>query len=237
MKYNIISINDERQIWKDHIRRVVGVCEEVKIPSVIGSNETLADELSTRGLTTYPGLSFSVGELGVWLSVYDCWQWCVDNNEELIIWEDDASPADDFDEKFKLLYEELPRAYEVLSIWPPTNQYQDYLYNVRFNEEGLPIRLGHDLLEQSSIFNFGAERLARAYQGYGNVATVVSPEGAGKMIEITQRDQIYSPVDCWIWQNCHKGLLNGYSPKPRYATLVYYHWPPTTVHNTQRYVS
>lgn len=241
MKYNIISINDERQIWKDHIRKYVNVCEEVKIPSVDGTGTNIRQELTARGVDIVEGLSpsaFSVGEMGIWLSVYDCWLWCYEHGEELIVFEDDATPDEQFDDKFEVLYDELPPDWGYLALWVPDNQRNDYLYNCYFNQEGLPVRRGYDMTAESSLFNFGAEHLAKVYQGYGNVAMLYSPAGAERLLYRTHEVGIYSTLDCQIFQEAHVGAIAGYAPKPHVPEcgVVRYHWPETTIHTTERFM-
>lgn len=238
VSYNIITLNrsdslhDPRQIYKDRIRKTVQESEEIFVPAINGREVNLEEELDRRNLfVKYPG-AFSVGEIGIWLSMFDCWQWCIDNDETLITFEDDASPRHYFDEAVRFFLEEVPQDWDFMALWVPDNQKQDYRYNVKFDDEGHATIRGY---AQESLFDFGAFYLARAYQGYGNVCSMFSPKGSQFLIDKARETGIYTPVDCFMFQNAHAGRCNGYAPKPFHATLVDYDWAETTVHNTPRF--
>lgn len=238
MKYNIVTIENDptttRGVCKMMMHYHINATDEVKIPGIDGKNVNLPEELEKRGLhLPYPG-AFSVGEIGVWLSMFDCWQWSVDNDEELIVFEDDALVRDDFDEKLAALRAEIPDDYDFVALWIPENQHQDYLYLVHYDEEGQPAIYG-SLPPGDSLFDYGAQRAAMVYNGYGNVAQLFSPKGSKFFIDTARKSGIYTPVDCFQYQEAHAGRCKGYAPKPEFANLVRYEWPETTVHNTQRY--
>lgn len=230
--YNIITIDDKRKFYKDHIRATVQESKEIFVPAINGREVNLSEELDNRNLfVTYPG-AFSVGEIGIWLSMFDCWQWCIDNDEILITFEDDAIPRNYFDEAIRFFLEEVPEDWDFMALWVPENQRQDYKYNVKFDDEGRATIRGY---LQESLFDFGGHYLARAYQGYGNVCSMFSTKGAQFLIDKVRETGIYTPVDCFMFQNSHAGRCNGYAPKPFHATLVDYDWAETTVHNTERF--
>lgn len=237
MKYNIVTIsedkNSERYAYKLLIRHFVEF-DEVDIPAVDARNVDLRHELEKRGLSIPNPHAFSIGEVGIWLSMFDCWQWSVDNNEELIVFEDDAAPHARFNERFEALYSEIPDDYDFVCLWVPENQRQDYRYMVEYNSEGLPNIYG-SLPHGDSLFDFGATRAARVYNGYGNVAQLFSPKGSKFFIDRAREVGLYTPVDCYQYQEAHSGRCKGYGPKPQYANLVNYDWPVTTVHTTERY--
>lgn len=235
MKYTIVSIDDSRQAYKDRIRKRVGL-EEVYVPATNGSEVDLNAELEKRGIEiTYPGM-FTKGEIGVWLSNFDCWKWAVDNQEELLVFEDDAIPSLDFNKRLKELRSELPSDYDFLNLWVPQNQLIDYVYDVRYDEDGQPTNVGPNRNSVTSVFNFGAIRIARVYNGYGAVAVLYSPKGADFFIRRVQQVGIYTPVDCYIYQEAHAGRCTGYGPKPNRAKLVGYDWrAETTIHGTERF--
>lgn len=234
MKYTIISIDDSRANYKHFLRKDMHTMQEVAIPAVDAKSVDLRVELDRRDLSVTYSDAFSIGEIGVWLSVFDCWQWAIDNDEEILVFEDDAIIAGNLEVQLGLLMEEVPRDYDYVSLWVPPNQIQDYNYVVVFNDEGLPTING-TLDNNLSFFDFGAERVAEVYQGYGNVATVFSPKGARFFIDRAREVGIYTPIDCLLAQAAHAGRCKGYAPKPRYATLVSYDWATTTVHETPRY--
>lgn len=234
MKFNILSINDDRKAYKDQIRSRV-LFEEVRIPTVNAYEVDVEDELKKRGLwIAYPGM-FSRGEIGVWLSTYDCWQWASDNEEELVVFEDDAIPSPSFETQLRDLTIELPSDYDFLTLWVPENQIVDYTYDVVYDDEGQPTHVGPNKNSITSIYNFGSVRLARVYNGYGNVAQLYSPKGGWTLAERVRSTGIYTPVDCFLYQEAHAGRCDGYGPKPNRATLVSYDWAAeTTVHLEDR---
>lgn len=234
MKYSIITINDRRSLYKRKLRAAVDL-EEVVIPAVDAEKVNLQDELDKRGLfLPHPG-AFSIGEVGVWLSVFDNWVWSADNNEELIVFEDDAIANINFNTELPALRAELPEDWDFFTLWVPDDQLQDYLYNVTYDDEGIPNIFGRRR-EGHSLFDFGSEFVARVYNGYGNVAQLFSPKGSRWFINRAREVGLYSPVDCFQYQEAHAGRCNGYAPKPTYANIVKYDWPETQVHTTPRYV-
>lgn len=232
MKYNIISIDDARQTYKEAIRERV-LFDETFIPSIDASEVVLEEELGRRNLAVSSG-SFNQGEIGVWLSTFDCWQWAADNNEELIVFEDDAIPTPDFHNKFAEIYAELT-AYDFCTLWVPPNQYLDYIYDAVYSEDGTMTHIGPNKNSITSKYNCGKIRLARAYNGYGNVAQLYSPRGARRFINLARVDGITQPVDCWVYLQSHLGKVEGFAPKPNRANLVDYDWPETQIHNTENY--
>jgi GR25 family glycosyltransferase involved in LPS biosynthesis len=232
VSYNIISIDDKRLSYKNHIRETI-TYPEVSIPAINGSEIDIQAELSSRGLKVTPGV-FSVGEIGIWLSMYDCWQWAAGNNEILITLEDDAIPRHYFDEAVDLFLKEVPDDWDFMCLWVPDNQKQDYMYNVKFDIDGIAHIKGY---AQTSLFDFeGGHFLSRVYNGYGNVAMMFNPKGAKFLMDRVAETGLYTPVDCFMYQQAQSGRCNGYGPKPIHATLVDYDWAETTVHNTERYV-
>lgn len=234
MKYNIVTINEQRATYKMMIRHRVNCIDEVVIPATDASKVNLIEELEKRGLrVTYPD-AFSLGEIGIWISMFDCWQWSVDNNEEILVFEDDALPTRDFDEKLQRLYSEIPQDYDFVCLWVPPNQSRDYTYMVSYDDSGNPEYHGN-LPHELSMYNFGAEHAAMVYNGYGNVAQLFSPKGSQFFIDRAREVGIYTPVDCYQYQEAHAGRCRGYGPQPQFADLVTYDWPETTVHTTKRF--
>lgn len=235
MKYNIISIDDARKPYKDRIRARVGL-SEIWVPAVNAREVDINKELEDRGLfITHPG-SLTVGEIGVWLSTFDCWRWADEYNEDLLVFEDDAIPVQTFNKQFRELTSELPPDYDFLCLWVPENQLLDYIYDVVYDDEGLPTHVGPNKNMITSNYNFGSTYLARVYNGYGNVAQLYSPKGARFFMDRARAVGIYTPVDCYLYQEAHAGRCEGYAPKPNRAKLVKYDWKAeTTIHNTERF--
>jgi GR25 family glycosyltransferase involved in LPS biosynthesis len=234
VKYNIISINDERESYKENIRRRVKL-DEVFIPTINAYEVDVYEELEKRGLSIKHTGMFSAGEIGIWLSTFDCWQWAVDNDEELITFEDDAIPTKEFNTWLWDMRDELPDGWDFFCLWVPENQLIDYLYDADFDHNGQMVGQRPNKNVVTSVYNFGAIRIARVYNGYGNVAQLYSPKGAKFFIDRARSDGIATPVDCFLYQEAHAGRCQGFAPKPNRAKLVTYDWAAeTTVHKEDR---
>lgn len=232
-KYNIISINEDRADYKQTIRKNVQL-DEIHVPATDGREVDLSIELENRGLRLPVGY-LSAGEVGIWLSTFDCWQWAVENNENLVVFEDDAIPTESFNALFSKFSTELPKTWGLLSLWVPDNQLPDYTYDLVYDEYGVPTNIGPNRNPFMSLFNYGAIRLARAYQGYGNVAIMYSPVGAQQLIDRARLGGIDEPIDVWVFCRAHTGTIEAFAPKPIWARAVTYDWKAeTTVHNTER---
>lgn len=231
MKYTIITLNDDRALYKENIRKRVKF-DEVELPAVNGSFVDLDFEMSSRGLHS-PWGNAKKGEIGVWLSNFDRWQWAAENDETLIVFEDDAIPAPHFTHSAQAILDELPDDWDFLSLWVPDNQKVDYQYDLVYNHIGDPIIYGrkpyHESLFAHSILT------AHVYQGYGMVALAYSPVGGRKLVSLARQTGACTPVDCWIYQQAHLEKLNGFAPTPPFANLVGYDWlAPSHVQQTDK---
>jgi GR25 family glycosyltransferase involved in LPS biosynthesis len=231
--YCIISIDNSRENYKETIRsRALGV--EHHIRSINGNAVDLNEELKFFGMRVeHQDETFSKGEIGVWLSQMNCWLYAYLTNQELVVFEDDAIPTERFNEMILKYQLELPRDYDFCSLWVPENQEGDYLYDVDYDERGIPKVSGPIRPEGQSQYDFGAKYLTRVYQGYGLVATLFSPNGAKRLIRLAREMGIYTPVDCFLYLEAHKGNLNGFAPKPEFATAVTYDWAATSLRVTE----
>lgn len=224
MKYSIITLNDDRKAYKDVIMANVPY-ERVNVPAVDGKSVDLRAEIEGRSLTwsdRWPNAK--KGEMGVWLSNFDNWAYASVLTEPLIVFEDDAIPSFDFKEQIEALIAELPEDWDFAALWVPENQRIDYRYEVNYDWAGTPrIHRVRNDWEQSQ-FDFGVERAALVYQGYGMVSLVYSPKGGKRLVELAREHQITGPVDCWLYEQAHLNNLKGYAPKPQYAEFVTYDW-------------
>jgi len=235
VKYSIISINDKRQHYKDAIRRYVGF-EEERIVSVDGAylnrDGEILEHLADLGLKP-PHWPMSVGEIGVWMSNFLHWEHVSRMDEPLIVFEDDAIIREGFPDAVNNLVAQLPEDWDFLVLWVPDNQRIDYRYNLSYNKDGDPEIYGMRPEGLPSYFDFyGAQDVARVYQGYGTVSMLYSPAGGKKLAELAKFHGLRGPVDCFVFQEAHKGAVNGYAPKPD-KVFVDYDWPATQIHNTE----
>jgi len=230
MKYSIISINDKRAGYKENIRRNMD-CPELKSASIDGLTADL------KGLTKLYGLKNtdwqpSYGEMGIWLSAFIRWYRVSQMNEPLVVFEDDAIIRTGFVAQAENIISQLPEDWDFVSLWIPENQRIDYRYNLKYDETGAPQIFGMRPDGMPSYFDYGAPDVAKVYQGYGMVATMYSPQGGNKLVKLARSRGIYTPVDCFLMLEAHRGKLNGYAPKPD-NIFVDYDWPETQIHNTE----
>lgn len=230
MKYNIISITDERKAYKDAIRRYTKL-EEYRIASMDARAVDPIEELNALGLTVHDWHPL-LGELGAWLSHFLCWKFVSVMSEPLIVFEDDAIINNAFDDILGSYMSELPPGWDFMSLWAPDDQQQDYRYDVVYDDDGIANVRGW--INGPSRFDIGKTWISRAYQGYGLVGTVYSPEGGSRLVERAKQRGVCTPVDCFIFQESHTERVKGYAPKPL-RNIVFYDWKaPTTVHNTEK---
>lgn len=234
MKYSIISLNDDRKEYKDYIHRVVQG-EHLYMPAVNGPVDDLDYELRIRGLEHRGWGNAKRGEMGVWLSNFDRWEMASRMDEPLVVFEDDAIPDAFFMEKLENVVKELPEDWDFVALWVPENQRDDFLWDVKYNHNGHPAHNGWKRPEESYYLVPGAAYVALAYQGYGMVALMYSPVGGKKLVDLARSRGVDGPVDCWIFEECHKGNLNGYAPRPEQASIVHYDWKAQShVQHTER---
>jgi GR25 family glycosyltransferase involved in LPS biosynthesis len=232
VKYNIISLNDDRKVYKDYIRANTSL-EEIYVPAVDGRSVDIREELNKRDLFTTGWLP-KQGEAGVWLSNYDNWLAASEMDEPLIVFEDDAIIEKEFDDKLNALIEELTVPWDYVALWVPENQIQDYVYNIYFDPKGDPVRIGDNLPYALSHFK-NTRRTARVYQGYGMVSLMYSPEGGKRLLDLAHERGMYTPVDCFVYQQAHMGNVKGFAPTPIFANIVRYDWKaPSHVQQTER---
>lgn len=231
MRFTIISINDDRLRQKEAIRQHVQL-EEIFVECVNGNDdEQLFGANAKWNFKKHCGLQR--GEWGIWFSTVNCWNYAAQNGD-LILFEDDAIVDHTFMEKFNKYLNEIPADADFVALWVPDNQRQDYLYNVEFDELGKPRTITGSLEPHNSLFNVDHEYLAKAYQGYGGVAFLITQRGGRKLLELLEREGYWSTSDCFYFLECHRNNLNGYALKPQYCDMIQYDWStPTQVHITE----
>lgn len=225
MKYAIVSIDDARKDKKDAIRRAMHNHEEVTdIPFINGANERQLNRARERWPDVEPqGWTFSsAGELGVWYSQLNCWYWAAQNGD-LLIYEDDAIVATDFDDRMTPILANLPSDWDFLSVFVPDNQLQDFRYRIVYDENGAPKTVVHPQ-DERYVYDIGNDYVTRVYQGYSCVANMVSQNGAKKLLERLKARRMYSCVDCFMYMEAHQGNLNGYAHHPEAPRPVTYDW-------------
>jgi GR25 family glycosyltransferase involved in LPS biosynthesis len=164
------------------------------------------------------------GEVGVWLSNYDRWKLASMLDEPLIVFEDDAMPHPGFNLYMDDIFRDLPPDWDFMSLWIPDNQKIDYLYDIAFDDQGKHIFLNRPWkTNETSLYRVdNSNTVALAFQGYGMVSLMYSPTGANKLLHLSRETGLTGPVDCWLFQQAHRGLVQGYSCHPHFAHVVRY---------------
>ena len=238
--YTIISIDDRRKAYKEKIRKNMRPREELLLPSVDGRTANAPEMLKRFGIPRQEWTPHQ-GEFGVWMSNFLRWQFVAQHDRPLIVFEDDAKILPNFNANLQIASEELPDDWDFMSLWVPENQRQDYMYDCTYNVHGYRQIVSPVRKDNLSGYHFGAQHIARAYQGYGLVAMMYSPKGGARLVELARELGVYTPVDLFIYDRSHatwaakpgeRWELNGYAPKPFYV-FVEYDWPETTIHNTE----
>jgi GR25 family glycosyltransferase involved in LPS biosynthesis len=232
--YTIISVDDSRKLTKDEIRATVDLPEITDIDFVDGRDSVQFDRFLREYGTLIRGKNFFYGELGVWGSNLNAWKYLVESDlDALLVFEDDALPWVDFSKRFPEYIADLPRGFDFFSLHPPENQLADYYYQRSFNLDGgwnLTSPVHHKL--NTSPHYTGSKYIASAYQGYGNVAMLYSKTGAQEILKLVERNGIYTPVDCFLYLEHHKGNLDGYTLMPNVLGLVDYDEPGSIARST-----
>ena len=239
MKYTILSIDNSRESYKERIRDRIQI-PEVFVKAVNGNTEDAVEQLRSEGILLRRELwTPKKGEAGIWASIVNCWKWCIENDEELVVFEDDAIPVQNFQGLFNDFHDKLPVDYDFAALWVPNNQRDDYFYFVSYDENGVPHHVSRPpgMDRHISIYAIdGAFPVSEVYQGYGGVAMLFSPNGARKFMEISRKMGVYTPIDCHFYLSAHRPVDNvfGYAPHPEYM-MVDYDWAATTtIHHTER---
>lgn len=237
-EYTIVSIDDSRREKKEAIVKRVGL-KRIHIPSVNGREEDLSKYFKYYGVTHDPNYLVKLGELGVWFSQMNCWDYVSQSDKPLVVFEDDAIVHESFNDTLRSVLNDVPDDnWHFVSLFVPDNQRGDYFYKVKYDKNGAPgVRRGIAKFEESQFY-IGSQYIALAYQGYSCVATMYSPKGGQRLLERAREMGIYTPVDCFLFLETHKFLVNGLAMQPLLKPMpVAYDWDnsPTLVHNTVVY--
>jgi hypothetical protein len=221
LKYSILHIDDSRKESMDYIRSVVNPAgyDEVEVVGVDGRLENV--------LSPFPdhNSSMSSTERAIWHTMVNAWKKCVELDEPLLVFEDDAIPEPDFVDLFDWYREALPEGWDVLSLFVGQEQYNDFKVEVLQRDQwGGDLRTG-------SVYDFGApeyligsDRICRVYNGYSCVAMYYSPRGAARLLKLAETRGCYTVVDCFLYMQSKLGMLDSYTYIPGMPRPVGYDW-------------
>jgi GR25 family glycosyltransferase involved in LPS biosynthesis len=198
--YHIISVSDKRRHLVDSIKNVMhSESHQLKIPAVNAYTASNVEEFNTasNNLKIYPWIS--KGEFGCFASHYLFWKHVVDQNlQSAIVFEDDAVIKANYFRRFvPLAMREVPKDYDVFSIFVHHNQYERY--------------------KDSDQVNLV---VAKAYQDWSTLCYMVSQKGARRLIQLADEYGMNEPVDWFIFRNGHRELLSTYTFRPHIPALM-----------------
>lgn len=207
MKYTILTLgNPERRHRVETIHRVMEGHDYVPIPAVDGRiPEVLKWHEELNGYK-YLMEEWRPGELGLWYSNINAWQYCANSKENLLVFEDDAIPREDF--RVTINSTLPPRGFDFASYYTPERNFA-----------------------QAAPFYF-----VETEQEHGNICMLYSAKGAAKILDMLSTEGIEYPVDIWVFKKAKFAKeLKGYSPR-RISKIVVDHDfnLPTNIHNDER---
>jgi GR25 family glycosyltransferase involved in LPS biosynthesis len=238
VKYAILSIDESRRAKKEALRNVVSGWDEIAVPAVVGAEKSDLESSMARHGIQFTEWIPKVGEAGVWMSQMNAWETAYSIQEPLVVFEDDAILAENFIERFETYTKELPEGWDVFCLFVPENQYGDFHWKYKFNELGQTdgSTYGYCPDGETSLL-IDSQIVSKAYQGYGCVALMFSPEGGRKLLEAAREKMMYTPVDCFIFEQYRAGRIDAYAFKPGQPRLVDVDWgAPSTIQQGPRVV-
>lgn len=234
-EYAIVSINDDRAHYKNALRDKIGSIKQARGISFIDGRSANIGALQYRYKIDDIWHTAKVGEIGVWFSFLNVCSYAKRHNKTILVFEDDAIiTSDNFNDDLHRLLGQVPDDADAFSVLVPENQRATAHLEWISKDMGLAIK-HTDVAPPYRVE--GAHEICRAYQGYSFVSMVYTPKGAAEILRRVQITGMYTPADCWLFEQNDQGHLNVYTPTPHAATLVSVDWEnqaPTTVHNSDR---
>lgn len=235
-EYAIISINDERINLKNGITSRVGDIPRTYgiefIDGRVDSIGTLQGKFHINNIWKEAKL----GEIGLWFSFLNVCKYAVDNNKTILVFEDDAIIiSNNFKDDLNLLLSQVPDDADAFSVLSPQNQ-QVTAY-IEWIDRSAGLGITHSDIAPTYQVP-GAHLICRSYQGYSFVSMIYTPKGAKKILDLVRRTGMYTPADCWLFEQADSRLLDVYTPVPSEAKLVDVDWEnqaPTTIHTSGLY--
>jgi len=209
MKYTILHVNDRA---KDLIAQNKEVLKNFKYIDSIsffnGNIDNPWDELAFRGIDVsswkpYDGRKSGPlpGELGIWISYLNIFEYIVKTNtEHLLVVEDDVKIKRGVVPNLYSLMKELPEGWDFLSL--------------HYNDEQNKL---------TSESNIGSNKIHKSInQPSSTVAIIYSNSFAIKFLKIVVEKGIEYTIDCFLHNQAKLGLLNGYSVIPSSSKIIFH---------------
>jgi GR25 family glycosyltransferase involved in LPS biosynthesis len=200
MKYAIIHVNDRAIENINHNKLILSDFDYVDDIVYFNGNVGNAwDVINHMGIrqdvwNPYDGRTFPPlpGELGVWVSTINTWQYIVDNKiNRLLVLEDDIKLNNNFIDNLNKCLNDLPDSFDFLSLYYFDDQ------NNNTSETDIESEYIHRSINQHSA----------------GQATIYSLSGAKKLLKLVKRKGIEYTTDCFIFEQSSENLVNGYSIK------------------------
>ena len=229
LKYAIISIDDSRATLREAAASKLedSGFEPLPVPTGIyvdgrvpGAIQREIDECGWE----ITGSNFHNGELGIWFSNLNTFERSFYTRQEyLLVLEDDAVVMPVFEKIAPLVLDELPVDCDFFAWAIPNDQKVDYYYNRVFNSAGGWEIVSHQRHRYTGSPHYiGANFVCKAYQGYHAVAMMYTKEGMRKILDLVRQQGIRTAFDLFLFEEHHKGNLNGYTLLPDvYPAIVH----------------
>jgi len=200
MNYLIIHINDRSKKNIEYNKKILKDFNYISNVEFFNGNiGNAGDVLNHKGINLnswdpYDGRKTPPlpGELGIWVSLINVWEYIVSNKiEKTLVLEDDVLLQNDFVKKINNVNKDLPKDFDFLSLY-------------YFEEQ-------NKITEETEI---GSDYIHKSNNQYSaGQATVYSYLGAKKLLRLAFIKGIQYTTDCFIFKQAQEGLVNGFSIK------------------------
>lgn len=225
MKYTIISIDESRAEYKDKIREVMG-SDEVFIDCLDARDMSLTelkDKLESNELyinRNWIHQPWKRGDLGGFYGHFNAWKKCVELDESLVVFEDDAIiPERSEPLKWISLANTEIDDIEFLSLC--VNDYGKMFFKQRVVFDNNGYHQHHrDLLELEENQFRVSEHFAKVYQPWTLTAAMYTPKSAQYLLDTVKTKGMYMNADAFVMHMARLQKFNAYAPIPKLADSI-----------------
>jgi GR25 family glycosyltransferase involved in LPS biosynthesis len=207
MKYTIIHVNDRAKDAMNYNKNILKNFEYIDTINFFNGNLGNAwDVINHKGIrqdvwNPYDGRTLPPfpGELGIWVSTLNVWQYIVNNKiDQMLVLEDDITLQDNFIENFYTAIKDLPIDFDFLSL---------YYFN---DQNKIDLNL-----------SVNSNKIQKSHNQYSaGQAIIYSYAGAKKLLNCVLRKGIEYTTDCFIFRQSLEGLVEGYSITEKNDTFL-----------------